>query len=328
MESALTSPAAAAVFGIPTIIFSTLIPVVGTAIFAYIMIRRIRPLVKAASDDRFCCIPQRIGLIVKIWLAQWRQPRYMLAGVLHILIFAGFIILGVRSTQLVILGFSENFVLPGFGGVFGQIYSTLKDYAATWVLIACLIAGIRRGIFKPSRYAVPPRYGKDHTAEAIFVLGLISTLMISESVFEASLVAAQTQKGIHAEFPAPLTIAWLFSRMLSGSSPAVLQNTHLIAYFIHDLTFFFFLCFLPLGKHFHVITSLFNVFFMRIEKGNVKPVRYGISDEQLDGLDSFGVKVFEDFTWKHILDFYTCADCVQALSAGRRQRHGSQTLNR
>jgi Fe-S oxidoreductase len=48
---------------------------------------------------------------------------------------------------------------------------------------------------------------------------------------------------------------------------------------------------------------------MRVEKGNVKPVRCGISDEQLDDLESFGVKVFEDFTWKHILDFYTCADC-------------------
>jgi Fe-S oxidoreductase len=309
MESALTSPAAAAVFGIPTIIFSILIPVVGTVIFAYIMFRRITPLVKAAPDERFYCIPQRIGLILKIWLAQWRHPRYLLAGVLHILIFSGFIILGLRSSQLVLLGFLENFVLPGFGGVLGQIYNVLKDYAATWVLIACIVAAIRRGIFTPARYAVPPRYGKDHTVEAIFVLGLISTLMIAESLFEASLVAAQTQKGMHAEFLAPLTLAWFFGHMLSGSSPVVLQDIHLITYFIHDLTFFFFLCFLPLGKHFHVITSIFNVFFMRIEKGNVKPVRYGISDEQLDGLDSFGVKVFEDFTWKHILDFYTCADC-------------------
>jgi Fe-S oxidoreductase len=309
MESALNSPAAASLFGIPTAVFAILIPVVGTALFAYIIIRRMTPLFKAAPDERFCCIGQRIGLILKIWLAQWRQPRYMLAGVLHIFIFAGFIILGARSTQLVILGFSENFVLPGFSGFFGQIYSVLKDYAATWILIACVIAAVRRGIFKPGRYAVPSRYGKDHTAEAVFVLGLISTLMISESLFEASLIAAQTQKGLHAELPAPLSLAWFFSRILSGSSPAALQNTHLIAYFIHDLTFFFFLCFLPLGKHFHVITSIFNVFFMRVEKGNVKPVRYGIKDEQLDNLDSFGVKVFEDFTWKHILDFYTCADC-------------------
>ena len=309
MESALTSPAAASVFGVPTIIFSILIPVVGTAIFAYIMVRRLTPLVKAAPDERFCCIPQRVGMILKIWLAQWRHPRYMLAGVLHILIFAGFIILGARSTQLIIMGFSENFVLPGFSGALGRMYGLLKDYAATWVLIACVVAAIRRGIFKPARYDVPSRYGKDHTAEAIFVLGLISTLMISESLFEASLVAAQLHKGIHAEFPAPLSLGWFFSHMLGGASVLSLQNTHLVAYFVHDLTFFFFLCFLPLGKHFHVITSIFNVFFMRVEKGNVKPVRYGISDEQLDDLDSFGVKVFEDFTWKHILDFYTCADC-------------------
>ena len=261
-----------------------LIPVVGTALFAYIIIRRLKPLFKAAPDDRFRCIGQRIGLIIKIWLAQWRHPRYMLAGILHIFIFAGFIILGARSTQLVILGFSENFVLPGFSGVFGQIYSVLKDYAATWVLIACVIAAIRRGIFTPERYAVPSRYGKGHTAEAVFVLGLISTLMISESLFEASLVAAQTQKGLPAQFPAPLSLGWLFSHMLSGSSMGALQNTHLITYFIHDLTFFFFLCFLPLGKHFHVITSLFNVFFMRVKKGNTKPVMHGVPDEKLDDL--------------------------------------------
>ncbi|MCP4673714.1 MAG: (Fe-S)-binding protein, partial [Desulfobacula sp.] len=78
---------------------------------------------------------------------------------------------------------------------------------------------------------------------------------------------------------------------------------------VHDITFFFFLCFLPLGKHFHVITSLFNVFFMRVKKGNIKPVMHGVTDEQLDDLESFGVKKLEDFTWKHMLDFYSCADC-------------------
>ena len=190
MDSVLTSPSAASLFGIPAAAFAILIPVVGTALFVYIIIRRMTPLFKAAPDSRFCCIPQRIGRILKIWLAQWRQPRYMLAGVLHIFIFAGFIILGARSTQLVLLGFIDTFTLPGFGGAFGPIYSTLKDYAATWVLIVCIIAAVRRGIFKPERYAVPSRYGKDHTGEAIFVLGLISTLMISESLFEASLVAA------------------------------------------------------------------------------------------------------------------------------------------
>ena len=78
---------------------------------------------------------------------------------------------------------------------------------------------------------------------------------------------------------------------------------------MHELIFFFFLCFLPLGKHFHVITSLPNVFVIKLNKGTIKPVQWGVADDQLDKLKSFGVKKFEDFTWKHMLDFYACVDC-------------------
>ena len=309
MENALIAPAKYFFLFIPTVVFSILIPIAGIGVFAYIMAIRMAPLVKAAPDSRLDRIPQRILNVLKIWLAQYRQPRYMMAGVVHIMIFAGFLILSVRSCSLVVMGISESFVMPGFGGLLGDIYNILKDYAATVVLAACAVAAYRRAVVKPARYAVPAKYGKDHTAEALFVLGLISTLMISESLFEASSVAANTQAGLHAEFLAPLSLAWLFKQSLLSTSAGTLQAIHIIAYYIHDLTFFFFLCFLPLGKHFHVITSLFNVFFMRIDRGNIKPVVHGIKDEDLDDLESFGVKRLEDFTWKHILDFYSCADC-------------------
>ena len=275
----------------------------------YIIAKRLAPLVKAAPDHRFDNVVARVKQLFFIWLAQWRQPRYMVAGVVHILIFAGFLILSIRSTAMVIIGIDSEFVVPGLGGVLGVIYSLIKDYAATWVLVACGIAAWRRGIVKPKRYAVPAKYGKDHTKEAIFVLGLISTLMISESLFEASLAAAQVQAGQHAELLAPLSLAFIFKHLLAGVGQSGLQGIHIVSYYVHDLTFFFFLCFLPLGKHFHVITSLFNVFFMRVRRGNVKPVRHGVSDEELDDLESFGVKKLEDFTWKHMLDFYSCADC-------------------
>lgn len=309
MEPVLIAPSNFTFLGIPTIIFSLLIPIVGVGLFTYIMAKRIAPLVMAAPDDRFGDIPNRVINVVKIWLAQWRQPRYMTGGILHILIFFGFLALGIRSTSLVIIGLKEGFVLPGFDGVIGHVYNILKDYAATWVLIACIIAMVRRGIFRPERYDVPKKYGHDHTGEAVFVLGVISTLMISESLFEAAYVAAQIQAGIKPEFLAPATIAWLFKNILADKPTETLQTLHILSYYIHDLTFFFFLCFLPLGKHFHVITSIFNVFFMRTKTGTIKPVKYGVADDKLDELESFGVKKLEDFTWKHILDFYTCADC-------------------
>lgn len=299
------APASFQLFGFfPMVIFSLIIPVVGIALFTYIMARRLAPLVKAAPDNRFDNIPQRVINLLKIWLIQYRQPRYMLAGVLHIIIFAGFLILSVRSISLVFVGISEGFVMPGFGGWRGDIYSVFKDIAATAVFFACLVAAVRRGIFKPARYAVPAKYGKDHTSEAVFVLGIIMTLMVSESFFEAAAVAAG-----HHVFLMPLTLGWFFTKILAGCSHATLQTIHIISFYIHDLTFFFFLCFLPFGKHFHVITSLPNVLFMRLKKGNVKPVKHGVSEEELDDLESFGVKKLEDFTWKHILDFYSCADC-------------------
>ena len=304
MEISLISPAHFSFLGIPTIIFSLLIPVVGVACFAYIMAKRVAPLIKAAPDNRFDRLPERIFQIVKIWVLQWRQPRYMVAGVLHIIIFFGFLILSIRSTELVVVGLSEGFHMPLMGGIIGTLYGILKDYAATLVLLACIGAAYRRLVVKPERYKVPAKYGHDHTAEAVFVLGIISTLMIAESLFEASHVVASGHGLL-----APLSLAWFSKIFLSILPAGVLQPVHILSYYVHDFAFFFFLCFLPMGKHFHVITSIFNVFFMRLDKGNIKPVRYDVTDEQLDDLESFGVKKMEDFTWKHILDFYSCADC-------------------
>ncbi|NNG01769.1 MAG: 4Fe-4S dicluster domain-containing protein [Desulfobacteraceae bacterium] len=309
MESALIPPAKYFFLFVPTFLFSIIIPLAGVVIFTYIMVLRMAPLIRSAPDPRTGRLMERIGNLIRIWLLQYRQPRYMLAGVLHIFIFAGFLILSIRSISLVVIGIYPDFVMPGFNGFLGVVYNLLKDYAATWILVACIIAGIRRGVFKPARYGVPEKYGKDHTGEALFVLGLISTLMITESAFEASLAAARIQQHMHAEFIAPLTLTWFFKLLLTNTSTSGLQAIHILSYYIHDLTFFFFLCFLPLGKHFHVITSIFNVFFMRLDRGTVKPVKHGITDTELDDLESFGVKKLEDFTWKHILDFYSCADC-------------------
>jgi len=199
--TSIIGPASFKFFGIfPAAILSFILPIIGIGLFAYIMARRIAPLVRANPDNRFDKLHIRIKNLFLVWLGQIRQPRYMLAGVLHIFIFAGFLILSIRSTSLVIIGFSDGFVLPGFGGLIGDVYNFFKDYAATFVLIACIIAAVRRGIYKPKRYAVPEKYGKDHTSEAVFVLGIISTLMISESLYEASEIVYEFQHTGQAHF--------------------------------------------------------------------------------------------------------------------------------
>jgi Fe-S oxidoreductase len=283
-----------------------IITFLGITSFAYIIAKRIAPLLRAAPDPRFGHPATRFARSVQFWLAQWKQPRYMFAGVLHIVIFAGFLVLSARSLSLVMMGISARLMVHVPQAV-SHLYNIFKDYSATLVFLAAIIAAIRRAFFTPARYAVPEKYGKDHTSEAILVLGLIALLMVAEGLFEASgdVFPAQQMQG--ANVLSPLTLAWVFGIALRSFSPSLLLNLHLGSFLVHELTFFAFLCFLPLGKHFHVVTSLFNVYFAKLDRGTIKPVRWGVAN--LDEVKSFGVKKFEDFTWKHMLDFYSCADC-------------------
>ncbi len=146
------------------------IHVLGIACFFYIVGRRLVPLVRARSDPRFDHPLARLGKVLQFWLAQWKHPRYKFAGTLHTLIFAGFILLAARAFSLLIVGVSRDFVMPGLSGRVGHIYDIVTDYAATVVFLCMVVAGVRRVVFKPARYAVPKRFGKSHTADAVFLL--------------------------------------------------------------------------------------------------------------------------------------------------------------
>ncbi len=286
-----------------------LIHILGVACFAYIVAKRLEPLVRGQRDLRFDRPLVRLGKVLKFWLGQWKHPRYRVAGTLHILIFAGFILLAMRAFTVLIVGVSQNFVMPGLSGRAGPIYNTITDYAATIVFLCMAIAIVRRLVFKPARYAVPVRYGKAHTADAVFLLALIAILMVADSLFAAARAAAESQQGRPLEVLAVFSLPWMLQSALASTSIPILGRLYFSGYLLHEVTFYFLLCYRPFGIQFHVETSLLNVYFARLNRGTLKPVRWGISDEQLDQVKSFGVKTFEDFTWKHMLDFYSCADC-------------------
>lgn len=285
------------------------IHVLGVASFAYIVARRLVPLLRAERDPRFDRPMARLAKVGKFWLGQWKHPRYKTAGVLHIVIFTGFILLATRAFTVLIVGVSQNFVMPGLSGEAGQVYNIITDYAATIVFLCMIVAVIRRMVFRPARYEVPARFGKAHKADAVFLLALIAVLMVADSLFAAAKAGAQSQQGQPVESLAVLSLPWMLQVVFASSSLLTLRDVYFGAYLLHEVTFYFLLCYRPFGIQFHVETSLFNVYFAKLERGTLKPVKWGVSDEHLDQVKSFGVKTFEDFTWKHMLDFYSCADC-------------------
>jgi Fe-S oxidoreductase len=271
--------------------------ILGLACFAWIASRRLVPLVRAQRDFRFDRPLARLGRVLQFWLAQWRHPRYRFAGILHILIFASFLMLASRAFALLAMGVSDRFAVQS-----GGWYDAVRAYASTVVFLCMGVAIVRRLVFRPARYG-------RRSADAIFLLALIATLMAADGVFEGSKAAFHLRQAARAEFLGPLSLPWFFKTAFAGASLATLRYCYLGAYLTHEFTFFFLLCYRPFGIQFHVETSLFSIYFAKLDRGTLKPVRWGVPDEQLDTVTSFGVKKIEDFTWKHILDFYSCADC-------------------
>lgn len=309
MVEALQSPAQSTYWIISGRTLFLILYALGTGCFAYIAARRIRPLLRGQSDPRFDHPLKRLGNVVRYWLGQWRHPRYRVAGTIHLLIFAGFLILATRAFSVLMAGIVDGFVLPGLHGEAGRTYGIIADYASTVVFICMVAAAVRRIFFKPARYTVPARYGKGHPRDAIFLLALIAILMLADALFIGSKAAFEARAGQTSELLPPMSLAWMFKNALGAASLSALRQVYLGAYLLHDVTFFFLLCYRPFGIQFHVETSVFSVYFAKLTRGTLKPARWDTPEEQLDQVKSLGVKGFEDFTWKHMLDFYSCADC-------------------
>ena len=87
---AIQSPAQATYWVIKGWLLFPIIYLLGSGCFFYIIARRLSPLLRAERDFRFDRPWKRLGRVLQFWLVQWRHPRYRVAGVIHVLIFAGF----------------------------------------------------------------------------------------------------------------------------------------------------------------------------------------------------------------------------------------------
>jgi Fe-S oxidoreductase len=290
-------PAALDLFGLPGFLWAWLLFLAGGGLFTVIVARRIDLLRRGQPDFRWGDWRLRLKGLFSFGILQQRQPRYLWSGLIHYLIFSGFAMLGLRSLDLIVQSLSGGYMLPLLHGSFGAFYNSLKDFFELLVLAACIWAILRRALLRPERYRRENQPG--HQAEAYLVLGLIAGLMITDILFEGG----RAEPGRSVGLPATALGSWLLSGLTAPQAAAVSTA----AFWLHLLAFFSFLNFLPLAKHFHILTALPNVYFRKLKKGSIKPARWGT--ENIEDLENLGVSRLEDFTWKHFLDFFTCTEC-------------------
>ncbi len=281
-------PTERAILGVPGTFFFGLLVLLALAAFAYSMSRRVRVLLATGPENRFDRIGTRIWKTIEYAFLQKRMFRDLYAGVFHILLFTGFIVLLVRTIALVVEGLVPGFVL--LPGAAGNAYTLAKDVFEVLVLVGVAMAVARRALARPPRL--------DLTADAWFILFLIALLISADLLAEGAKIALAPRLASPWS-PAVAAIAGA----LASLPPDRLRALYDAAWWTHLADVLFFGNYLPYSKHFHIITAVPNVFFMKLDPMG----RLGTPD--LEASERFGVSRVEDLSWKSVLDGYTCTEC-------------------
>lgn len=281
--------------------------VVAWTVFFWSFTRRFKLLMVGKKEVRWDQVVERVKGTLLYAFGQQRMPRYPLTGWAHIAIFFGFLILLLRSMVLWgrgILGpeFNMDFAFGPIDemNVLGQGYSAVKDVFAVVVLVAAVVALINRVGKRPKRLT--------QSFEANLILGIIITMMIADLLYDgAEILRANSLAAGPFRWwePAGHTLATVMAPM--GLQPEALQVLAQIGFWTHSGLVLLFLNLLPYGKHFHVVTSIPNVFLRDLKPtGRLAPIE---NLEDLPEGERFGQGEITDFTWKQMLDFYSCTEC-------------------
>jgi Fe-S oxidoreductase len=284
----LRLPTERALFGLPGTLLFGLVVLLAVVAFVFSASRRIRVLLAGAPDPRFDRIGIRVRKTLEYAFAQRRMFRDFYAGVFHIFIFSGFVVLTVRTLALVAEG-----LFPGFTfltGTTGNLYTLAKDVFEVLVLVGVAMAVYRRAFARPARL--------DLTLDAWIVLFLIALLIAADLLADGARVA------MRPELASPWSPAVdAIGRGLAGLGPATLQRIYEGGWWIHLLDILFFANYLPYSKHFHILTAVPNIFFMKLDPAG------RLSTPDLEKSERYGASRVEDLTWKSMLDGYACTEC-------------------
>ena len=270
--------------------------VLGLGWFARLLFIRARLLTLGKKENRFVPVWQRIRGVILYALLQRRLVNEFWAGVMHVFIFWGFCVVSINTLTFVAEGFVEGFHLPLLGPeqMPGKLYGLAKDVFEVLVVVGLAIAFYRRLIVRPKRLT--------YSFEAHLILLFILTLMLTDFVmFGIKLNLGQ----LPTEFARWVPVSAAAGHLLRDLSAEAQQTLFAVNYWLHLVVLLVFLNLLPTSKHFHIITSIPNVYFQRLPpKAVLAPIN--LEDENAT---SWGLAHIPDLTWKQILDSWSCTEC-------------------
>lgn len=309
---------------ISSIIFIALL-LAASLLFAKNVKTIIRNIKLGKELDRSDRKSERFKLMAKVALGQSKMVVRPVSGLLHILVYVGFVIINIEVMEIVLDGILGKHRLFSFLGSFYYFLIASFEILALLVLVACVIFLIRRNIIRIKRFS-----GVEMTAwpksDANYILITEVLLMSAFLLMNAADLALQNLGSEHYVMVGTFPVSGILVSFVESMSEGSLIMLERSLWWFHIVGIFAFLNYLPYSKHFHILLAFPNVFYSKLEpKGqldNMAAVKkevelmfdpaadpYAAPAEPQGEPSRFGAKDVTDLTWKQLMDSYTCTEC-------------------
>jgi heterodisulfide reductase subunit C len=306
---------------------------VGFAVYLFwTKVREIRDNINLGKDENLTDNKrERWRNVLLLALGQKKMFRYPLVGVMHFVIYAGFVIINIEILEIILDGlFGTHRMFANTLGVFYTFVIDFFEILAIGVLIACIIFLIRRNILKLRRFITHELDGWPRTdANLILIIEIIlmSLFLTMNSADRALQLQGNPHYVDHGSF---ILSGWIAQSMVH-LKPSTLIAIERSCWWLHITGIFAFLNYLPYSKHFHILLAFPNTYYKPLlpmgEMKNMKRVEQEVeymfkpelapanSDAQTQDQEKFGAKDIFDLSWKNLLDAYTCTECGRCTAA-------------
>lgn len=267
----------------------------------------------------------------RVWLlalGQKKMFRQWIPALLHLVVYAGFVIINVEILEIILDGLTGSHRLFAFP--LGALYPVLIgcfEGLAVGVIIGCAVFLIRRNILKIKRFwnremTAWPRSDANYILlMEIALMGLFLTMNTADRALQLQGVSGYPGVG-------PFWISGLLAPQWLQVAPATLIALERSCWWLHITGILFFLNYLPYSKHLHIILAFPNAYYGRLQPQGVMDNMPDIQREVAlmfsadtsgapeTGLpEHFGAKDVGDLSWKNLMDAYTCTECGRCTQA-------------
>ena len=270
----------------------------------------------------------RFKNMLKIALGQYKMVRRPISGILHVVVYVGFIIINIEVLEIVVDGLlGTHRVFQGFLGdaFYGFLIGTFEILAAL-VFVSVIVFWTRRNVANIKRFSSREMKGWPKM-DGNLILYFEMVLMTLFLVMNATDPAFQ-QAGVGnpiSQFLAPL---------FDGFSTETIHAVERTAWWIHILGILVFLNYLYYSKHLHILLAFPNTYYANLKpKGqfnnlasvtnevklmmdpSADPYAAPAKGEEEPIPEKFGASEVTDLNWVQLMNAYTCTECGRCTSA-------------